>query len=622
MKKDNITTQKVAKVKGRAMIHWVGKKPLEVVQSYPAQLCESFGAIKPIETPTFDVLNKNWSNLLFHGDNKEILSTLLVNGFRGKIDLIYIDPPFDSGADYVRKVELRGTDKKIGGEEQNIIEQTQYTDIWANDNYLQFMYERLILLRELLSEQGSIYLHCDWHKSHHLRFLLDEVFWEENFVSEIIWENQGSWIEPDNKFPNRHNNIYVYSKSKNKLFNRLYEANFSNSVNYKRWADYIKDDKIYGDNYPAQDSRFNTYLQKFIDENERTPKKDDVIVDFKGEVLGSIWYIKTVDPKSTENIFYPTQKPEVLLDRIIKSSSNPDSIVLDCFAGSGTTMAVAEKLGRRWIGCDLNKGAIQTISKRLQKIIKEQEKDGKNKQTKLLKDDKKEIKFYSSFLHYRVNNYDFQDDNTIRRVVFEKYGIEKLKTDSFFDGMLGKKLVKIVDFNKPLTKLDLQLIKNELDLRTDEERDILIICSGSELDIDEEIARHNKLRPLNRIDYRDIQKDGIMAFDHAQVDAEIVKKDGKASIIIKDYFSPTILKRLDLDRTVFDEQITDFRAQIDVVLIDADYNGKTFNICISDVPEKKKDFVKARYEFKIKDKKRKIAVKIIDMMGEEVLIVE
>ncbi len=622
MKKENTTTQKVAKVKGRPMLHWVGKKPLEVVQSYPAQLCESFGTTKPIETPTFDALNKNWGNLLFHGDNKEILSTLLVNGFRGKIDLIYIDPPFDSGADYVRKVELRGTNKKVAGEEQNIIEQTQYTDIWANDNYLQFMYERLILLRELLSEQGTIYLHCDWHKSHHLRFLMDEVFGEENFISEIIWENQGSWIEPDNKFPNRHNNIYVYSKSKDKLFNRLYEANFSNSVNYKRWADYIKDDKIYGGNYPAQDSRFNTYLQKFIDENKRSPKKDDVIVDFKGEVLGSIWYIKTVDPKSTENIFYPTQKPEALLERIIKSSSNPDSIILDCFAGSGTAQAVAQKLGRRWIGCDLNKGAIQTISKRLQKIIKDQEKESKNKQNTLLDDDKKEIKLYPSFLHYRVNNYDFQDDSTLRRVVFEKYGIEKLKTDSFFDGLLGTKLVKLVDFNKPLTRLDLQIVKDELDLRKDEERDILIICSGSELDIDEEIARHNKLRPMNRIDYRDIQKDGIMAFDPAQAEVEIVKKDGKASVEIKDYFSPTILKRLDLDRTVFDEQITDFRAQIDVVLIDTDYNGKTFNICISDVPEKKKDFVKAKYELELKDNKQKIAVKIIDMMGEEVLIVE
>ena len=258
----------------------------------------------------------------------------------------------------------------------------------------------------------------------------------------------------------------------------------------------------------------------------------------------------------------------------------------------------------------------------MQKIIKDQEKESKNKQNTLLDDNKNEIRLYSSFFHYRVNNYDFQDDSTLRRVVFEKYGIEKLKTDSFFDGMLGNKLVKIIDFNKPLTKLDLQLVKDELNLRKDEERDILVICSGSELDIDEEIARHNKLRPMNRIDYLDIQKDGIMAFDPAQAEVEIVKKDGKASVEIKDYFSPTILKRLDLDRTVFDEQITDFRAQIDVVLIDTDYNGKTFNICISDVPEKKKDFVKAKYEFEIKGKKQKIAVKIINMMGEEVLIVE
>jgi len=603
MKKDNTITQKVAKVKGRAMIHWVGKKPLEVVQSYPAQLCESFGTTKPIETPIFDALDKNWSNLLFHGDNKEILSTLLVNGFRGKIDLIYIDPPFDSGADYVRKMELRGTNKKIGGEDQNIIEQTQYTDIWANDNYLQFMYERLILLRELLSEKGSIYLHCDWHKSHHLRFLLDEVFGDENFQNEIIWHYADNFQGNVNGFAINHNNILWYSKTTNYTFNKIL-IDLGRVVKRDKRVWSKKEGKLVS----ARDEKGHLIYEDF------TQKKAD-----------DVWEIgqsSTTKSASNEYIGYPTQKPEALLERIIKASSNPNSIVLDCFAGSGTTQAVAQKLGRRWIGCDLNKGAIQTISKRLQKIIKEQEKDGNAKQTKLLKDDKEKIKFYPSFLHYRVNNYDFQDDSTIKRVVFEKYGIEKLKTDSFFDGMLGKKLVKIVDFNKPLTKLDLQLVKNELDLRKDEERDILIICSGSELDIDEEITRHNKLRPLNRIDYRDIQKDGIMAFDHAQAEVEIVKKDGKASIVIKDYFSPTILKRLDLDRTVFDEQITDFRAQIDVILIDTDYNGKTFNICISDVPEKKKDFVKAKYEFDLKDKKQKIAVKIIDMMGEEVLAVE
>lgn len=596
MKKENTTMQKVAKVKGRPMLHWVGKKPLEVVQSYPAQLCESFGTTKPIETPTFDALSKNWSNLLFHGDNKEILSTLLVSGFRGKIDLIYIDPPFDSGADYVRKVELRGAKGNFSGEEQNIIEQTQYTDIWANDNYLQFMYERLILLRELLSEQGTIYLHCDWHKSHHLRFLMDEVFGENNFVNQITWR-YFTGMRVESYFNRKHDDLIVYAKNgdKNIIFN------------------------------PQWDTRIYPYKPGMVDKMGRVEEiacekcKNGSGV-FKNTILADdTWEIQQVFNMSNEYSGYPTQKPEPLLERIIKASSNPDSIVLDCFAGSGTTQAVAQKYGRRWIGCDLNKGSIQIISKRLQKIIKDQEKESKNKQNTLLDDNKNEIKLYSSFFHYRVNNYDFQDDSTLRRVVFEKYGIEKLKTDSFFDGMLGNKLVKIIDFNKPLTKLDLQLVKDELNLRKDEERDILVICSGSELDIDEEIARHNKLRPMNRIDYRDIQKDGIMAFDPAQAEVEIVKKDGKASVEIKDYFSPTILKRLDLDRTVFDEQITDFRAQIDVVLIDTDYNGKTFNICISDVPEKKKDLVKAKYEFEIKDKKQKIAVKIIDMMGEEVL---
>jgi len=614
MKNSNSNSkQKVAKVKGRPMLHWVGKKPLEIVQSFPAQLEESFGIKKnPIKTPTFDALKNNWSNLLFHGDNKEILSTLLINGFRGKIDLIYIDPPFDSGANYVRNVELRGTKSKFPGEEQNIIEQTQYTDIWANDNYLQFMYERLILLRELLSEQGSIYLHCDWHKSHYLRFLMDEVFGDENFKNEIIW-----WYikgaSSNNTFGRKHNNVFYYTKREGAIFNKneiVVEYNPETIARAKRGK-----------------ARYNITEEELL----KNGKNPGDVWDY--DVLNDV---NPVQGNSLENTDYPTQKPEALLERIIKASSNPDSIILDCFAGSGTTQAAAQKLGRRWIGCDLNKGSIQTVSKRLQKVIKEQEKKAKNIQTTLLDDNKKEIPFYPSFLHYRVNNYDFQETSTIIRIVFEKYGIEKLKTDTFFDGLMGEKLVKIIDFNKPFTKLDLQLVKDELDIRKDEERDILIICSGSELDIDEELIRYNKLksyeftndkgekekRSMNKIDYRDIQKDGIMAFESAQADIEIIKKGTKANIKIKDYISPTILKRLDIDRTIFDEQIKDFKAQIDVILIDTDYNGKLFNICISDVPEKKKDFVKCEYEFEIKNVKQKIAVKIIDMMGEEILIIE
>jgi adenine-specific DNA-methyltransferase len=616
---------KIAEVKGRPMLHWIGKQPLETVKSFPSQLVEKFNLEEAPQVPTFESLKKNWTNLLFHGDNKEVLSTLLVNGFRGKIDLIYIDPPFDSGADYVRKVELRGVKKKVTGEEQSLVEQIQYTDIWANDNYLQFMYERLILLRELLSEKGSIYLHCDWHKSHFLRLLLDEVFGDENFFNEIIWENQGSWIEPDNKFPNRHNNIYAYSKTKDRIFNRLYEANFSNSVNYKRWSDYIVDDKIYGNNYPSQDSRFNTYLQKFIDENEREPEMDDVIVDFKGEVLGSLWYIKTVDPKSSENKYYPTQKPESLIERIVKSSSDENSIILDCFLGSGTISTVAQKLGKKWIGCDINKGAIQTTSKRLQNVIKEQIKEIEKEKSKLDLEEKKTI--FTSFAHYKINDYDLQiQHNELKLLVYEHIGVKKLATDSFFDGTLGTELVKIIPFNHPLSLLDLQLVKTELEKRKDETRNIVLVSLGMEVKVKTAIDDYNKLRPVNKIRTIELRTDkkygSFFVHKPAQAEVEITKTKDKGKVILKDFISPTIIQRLNIDSKLFQAQIKDFRSQIDVVLIDTDYNGEVFNICLSDVPEKKKDFVKGEYEFAIKNKDSKIAVKIIDMLGEEVLIIE
>lgn len=187
---------KITPVKGRAMLNWVGKHPIDHVDYYPEQLVE----VCDVENPEAELTYENFlsgPNLVFQGDNKEILSTLLVQGFRGKIDLIYIDPPFASGADYVRKVALRGRQEKLEAEGHSVTEQKQYTDIWANDTYLQFMYERLILMRELLSNNGSIYLHCDPTMSHYLKLVLDEVFGEGNFVNEIVWKynwaNMGLW---------------------------------------------------------------------------------------------------------------------------------------------------------------------------------------------------------------------------------------------------------------------------------------------------------------------------------------------------------------------------------------------------------------------------------------------
>lgn len=596
---------KISPLKGRPMLHWVGKQPLGVVRYFPSQLRESVGAKQPPVEPTYDWFSSNGANLIFHGDNKEILSTLLVSGFRGKVDLICIDPPFDSGADYVRKVKLRGlgngngnengNGSKILGESYTVIEQVQYEDIWANDSYLQFMYERLILLRELLSEKGSIYLHCDENKNHQLRFLLDEVFGQENFRREIIWDItvlSGYKTIADN-WVRGHDSIYYYTKGKNFIFNKLKQPHR----------------KEYLDRFDKQDENGRWY---FEGRGERL-YKDEVIE--RGKSAGDVWYdIMSFQqqPTSSENTQYPTQKPESLLERIIKSSSDEGSIVLDCFCGSGTTAAIAEKLNRRWIVADLNRGAVQTTMKRLQGVLHEKHGDNGN----LVEEQPR------GFIHYRVNNYDFAKHSEIKRLVILKYGIESQKTDLFFDGRMEGLPVKIVDLNRTLTRLDIQLIRDEMKQnRPNDERDIVVFCNGAESGIQAELEQESRRRPINKIIVRDIQMDGFTTYQSAEAKVSIRKRGKTASVKIQKYISPTILGRMEMDRTVFDEQIDDFRAQIDFVLIDTDYNGEYFNITESDVPERRADIVRGEYELNLPRPGATIAVKIVDMVGEETLCI-
>ncbi|MDE0009634.1 MAG: DNA methyltransferase [Candidatus Poribacteria bacterium] len=213
---------KIKPVKGRPMLHWVGKRPIDTISNYPAQLVETYDVEKPEKEPTYDRF-KEGPNLLFHGDNKEILSTLLVQGFRGKIDLIYIDPPFASGADYVREVALRGKREKLEAEGHTIAEQIQYSDIWANDTYLQFMYERLTLMRELLSDNGSIFVHCDWRMNSYLRLVLDEIFGEFNFRNEIVWRKYGGHKNTAKlKFTTENDTLLFYSLTDRYTFNAIF----------------------------------------------------------------------------------------------------------------------------------------------------------------------------------------------------------------------------------------------------------------------------------------------------------------------------------------------------------------------------------------------------------------
>ena len=619
---------KISAPKGRPMLNWVGKQPLDYIKSFPAQLVETFNPlVSPRTEPvllaggegqgvralSFKSLEHNWQNLLFHGDNKEILGTLLNNGFRGKIDLIYIDPPFDSGADYIRKIELRGVKNKtkIEGDDYNYLEQTQYFDIWNQDGYLQFMYERLILLRELLSVSGCIYVHCDWHRSHQIRFLLDEVFGAECFLNEIVWRYVKFQMGKMKKFANNSDRIMIYTKSAEKwLFNPLkYKLDSPKRLLLKGW------DKESGT------------IQNIKDENGKTQKM--VITD---EKVDDVWDLQFMGATSGERTQYPTQKPERVLERVLSASSNPNMIVLDCFIGSGTTAAVAQKLGRRWIGCDINKGAIQTTSKRLQKIIIEQIEEEKKKHPELFTEkspSQGEGQRVRSFAHYKVNDYDLQLLRTEAiELAVQHLGIQRSKTEAFFDGTLGKTLVKLIDFNHPLTLLDLQQIQDELKKRPKEQRDITVVCLGRELTTEPWVEEYNKKHPVNKLQIIELRTDSkygkFLIHQPAIADVEITRfsKEKKCKVEIKDFISPTILERLNLDENLFKVKIPDFRSMIDVVLIDNNYDGSLFNITYSDVPEKKNDLINGTYEIDLLNKDSKIAVKIIDMLGEEVLIVK
>ncbi len=642
----NKQTVRIAEAKGRPMLHWVGKRPLDHVTAYPAQLVETFN-------PTGEETAAQ--GLLFHGDNKDVLAWLLAHGYRGKVNLVYIDPPFDSGADYIRRVELRGTNAtaKLDGETYTLGEQIQYTDIWANDTYLQFMYERLILLKELLSEDGSIYLHCDPRRGAYLKMALDEVFGEDKFVNEIAWERSLPHGNITFGFGRNHDTILFYVQGDTSTWHQQYMPHRQEYLDqFYRYTD--ENGRVYrliscinpNKNRPNLTYEWKgiTRVWKFSRERMERMDQQGLLVysaggipqykgyldEMKGVVVQDTWTdISPVMGSASEKEDYPTQKPEALLERIIAASSNPGDLVLDCFVGSGTTAAVAQKLGRRWIAADVNKGAVQTTSRRLQTIIQEQIEAGAQPRQATLglgeADEEAPPPAALSFSVYRVNDYDLQiQHNEAVNLAVELVGIQRTKTDTFFDGTLGRRLVKIVPFNHPLTLLDLQLLQDELSARPDEDRDVTVVCLGKELAVDAWLEDYNKHRPINKIDVIELRTDQkygkFFLHQPAQAQVTIERQDGDVVVQIEDFISPTIAERLEMDTPLFKAQIPDWRAMVDVVLIDTAYDGQVFDIALSDVPERKDDLVQGRYELPAPGGKTTVAVKIIDMLGEEVLV--
>lgn len=574
--------------------------------------------------------------------------------------MIYIDPPFDSGADYVRKVQLRGPKGtlKIDGEDYALGEQVQYTDIWSNDNYLQFMYERLLMLRELLADGGALWMHCDWHRSHLLRLVVEEVFGEDALLNEIVWKRTAS--RNDSKtFGHVHDTLLylvkgVDSRTWNRQFleydetyldkyysqddgdGRLYTADnltasgLRNGSSGNTWRGFNPSEKgvhwKYGtDELDRLDAAGKIYWPKGGAGFPRLKRYRD---ELKGKPIDSVWDdLFAVNSQAGERSDYPTQKPETLLERVILSCSNPGDVVLDSFIGSGTTAAMAQKLGRRWIGCDINKGAIQTTAKRLQGVMQEQASNLANaSQGELVaREDAPPSPCQLTFSTWRVNDYDLHiQHNEAVELACEHLGITRTRTDPYFDGTRGKMLVKIIPLNHPLTPLDLEALRTELKNRPEEERDLLVVSLGQEHKAREWVEHYNHNRPINKIHLIELRTDrkagGFIKHEPMSVHASAQCEGDKLIVTIADVVSPSIIARLDLQEGIFRAQIPDWRAVVDCVLIDANHDGNVFNVTIADVPERKKDLVNGRYELRAETAGEVVALKVIDMLGEERIV--
>lgn len=406
-----------------------------------------------------------WTNMLIFGDNLQVLKTLLQMKDNGKLKnsdgtpgvrLVYIDPPFAT------KQDFKGSQ-----------DQKAYQDKIAGANFLEFLRKRLIFLRELLSEDGSIYVHLDWKKGHYVKTLMDEVFGEHNFLNEIIWRRIYAHSDA-HKFGQVHETIMLYRKSNNHIFNRQYKAH-SDSYIASHYGQIDEDGRRYrlvtlsaagpgparyfGDKlFDPPDGRHWAWSQKRINEGLENgkivfastgqPNIKQYLDEVEGTAIQSIWYdIHPVNPVAKERLDYPTQKPEALLERVVLTSSNPGDIVLDAFAGSGTTLAVAEKLGRRWIGVDCGKLAIYTMQKRLLNLANSRD---------LANPKKKYSKSCNPFTLFNAGLYDYK---MIKELPWKEYRDFALKlfqcrderheiSKIELDGYLGADSVLVFNYQK------------------------------------------------------------------------------------------------------------------------------------------------------------------------------
>lgn len=407
---------------------------------------------------------KGWTNKLIWGDNRLILSSLVNGPLReeiqkqGGLKLIYIDPPFAVGADFSYNIAINGDSVT---KQQSIIEEIAYRDTWGRgiSSYLSMMYERLKLMHQLMAEDGSIYVHCDYRISSFIKMLIDGIFGFINYKNEIIWAYRGMAVSK-NHYVRRHDNIYFYSKSDNNLFNweQIAEGLTESTIKKYRYKD--KDGRafrLHGRNIQGSPIQNHTDIDlKWLKTNPELCR-----IDYLDEKKGSKprdWFVMDyINVMSDERVDFPTQKPEALIERIIKASSKEGDLVADFFCGSGTTAAVAEKLGRKWIACDLGRFAIHTTRKRMIQVQRELKKDGKAYRAfEVLNLGKYERQF---FFGVPANIPQAQQEQLLEAkhdkyigLILEGYSAQRIEGHRYLHGKKAGRFVHVGPLNVPATK--------------------------------------------------------------------------------------------------------------------------------------------------------------------------
>lgn len=436
---------------------------------------------------------KGWTNKLIWGDNKLILSSLKSGALRKQIEdvgglkLIYIDPPFDVGADFSMDIEIGG---ETFHKEPNLLEQIAYRDTWGRgaDSFISMIYERLILMRDLLHDDGSIYVHCDWRMSQNLRLIIEEIFGRENYRNEIIWKRKGGSANAQNNFGVAIDTVHFAARSSLAFFRNLFTRDSDEAKNYinerfrnkfegreymlapieRNAALGIRPNLIY--EYKGYTPKYGWMMTKeklleFDKANKlhwnsnKKPNRRVFLDEYEGQPIENLWLdVYVINPMALERVDYPTQKPEALLERIIKASSNEGDLIADFFCGSGTTAAVAEKLGRKWIATDLGKFGIHTTRKRLIQVQRELKKDGKTfRAFEVLNLGRYERQAYlniSSRLSAKKKAEALaQKEKEFRELILRAYRAEPLSNSNFFHGKNGGRLVIIGPINLPVSRL-------------------------------------------------------------------------------------------------------------------------------------------------------------------------